>query len=79
VFHLRLTQFLSALNKHTDIAVVHGVPNMFGKEKGSQKQKMLLFDVPDSVIRNLRELENLTTNLFERQVKQMTLDLFKEE
>jgi hypothetical protein len=33
-------------------------------------------DVPDSVIRNLRELENFTSNLFERQIKEMMLDLF---
>jgi hypothetical protein len=37
---------------------------------------MVLFDVPDSVIRSLKELETFTSNLFERQVKQMTLELF---
>jgi hypothetical protein len=33
-------------------------------------------DVPDSVVRNLRELENFTPDLFERQVEQMMLDSF---
>jgi hypothetical protein len=33
-------------------------------------------DVPESIVTNLREVENFTSNLFERQVKQMMLDMF---
>jgi hypothetical protein len=47
-----------------------------GRRMAAKNRKMLLFDVPDSVIRSLRKLENLTLSLFERQVKQMTLDSF---
>jgi hypothetical protein len=64
---------------------VHGVPNMFGKKN---EKTLLLLDqvhhhflngIPDMpAIRNLLELENLTSNLFERQVKEMMLDMFFE-
>jgi hypothetical protein len=47
-----------------------------GRRLEAKGRKMLLFDVPDSVIRNLRELENFNKNLFERLVKQMMLDSF---
>jgi hypothetical protein len=51
-----------------------------GRRMAAKNRKMLLFDVPDSVIRNLSKLENLTSHLFERQVKEMMLDsLFKKE
>jgi hypothetical protein len=33
-------------------------------------------EMPESIIRNLQELENFASNLFERQVKQMMLDTF---
>jgi hypothetical protein len=56
---------------------------MFGKENGTQKFENTIFldqcvqhhfhsgipGVPKSVIRDLRELENFTSDLFERQVK----------
>lgn len=58
-------------------------PKMFGKENGTQKFENTIFldqcvqhhfhsgipGVPKSVIRDLRELENFTSDLFERQVK----------
>jgi hypothetical protein len=33
-------------------------------------------DIPEPIARNLRELEDFTSNLFERQVKQTALDKF---
>jgi hypothetical protein len=50
-----------------------------GRRRAAKIWKVLLFDVPDSVIRNRREMEKFTSNLFERQVKQMKLDLFFEK
>jgi hypothetical protein len=45
----------------------------------AKNMKMLPFDVLDSVIRSLKELETFTSDFFERQIKQMTLDLFFEK
>jgi hypothetical protein len=45
----------------------------------AKNRKMLPFGVLDSVIRSLKELETFTSNLIERQVKQMMLDLFFEK
>jgi hypothetical protein len=33
-------------------------------------------NVPESIIRNLSEVEHFASDLFERQVKEMTLDIF---
>jgi hypothetical protein len=46
---------------------------------GGTAYRHLLYDIPEmpeSIIRNLWELENFASNLFERQVKQMMLDTF---
>jgi hypothetical protein len=37
------------------------------------------FVVPESIVQNLWELENFTSNLFERQVKQITLEMFSKK
>jgi hypothetical protein len=42
---------------------VRGVPNMFGRQNGSQKQETSAFDVPDSVIRSLWELGKFNLKL----------------
>jgi hypothetical protein len=44
----------------------------------AKNRKMLLFDVPDSV-RSLKELETFSSDLIERQERQMTLDSDKKE
>jgi hypothetical protein len=40
---------------------------LFGKEKAGKNRKMLLFYMPNSVIRSLEKLETFCSNLFERQ------------
>jgi hypothetical protein len=37
-----------------------------GRIRAAKNRKILLIDGPHSVIRNLKELENLTSNLFGR-------------
>jgi hypothetical protein len=54
---------------------------MTGRKNCCPKLENIVFfngipNVPVSVVRTLWELENFTSNLFERQVLQMTLDRF---
>jgi hypothetical protein len=49
------------------------------ERRKAAKNRKMLFDVPDAFIRSLKERETFTSNLFQRQVRQMTLDSVKKE